>query len=77
MSRYDVRHTPRVPWQATSFVRGHDDTGNDRVEASRLRWYYNEHGQPVDLDGKPGGKLETHIPMNSDGSYPTPKGWKP
>jgi len=37
MSRYDVRHTPRVPWQATSFVRGHDDTGNDRGEASRLR----------------------------------------
>jgi len=47
------------------------------VEASRLRWYCNEHGQPVDLDGKPGGKPETHIPMNSDGSYPTPKGWKP
>ncbi|MGO1051914.1 hypothetical protein [Crossiella sp. CA198] len=37
--------------------------------------YYNEHGQPVGLDGKPGPNSATHIPKNPDGSYPAPKGW--
>jgi hypothetical protein len=47
--------------------------------------YYNDQGQPIGLDGKPnipgGTKAQnaahTHIPMNPDGTYPTPKGWKP
>lgn len=47
--------------------------------------YYNEHGQPIGLDGKPnipnGTKAQnaahTHIPKNPDGTYPVPKGWKP
>lgn len=38
--------------------------------------FYNEHGQPIDLNGKPGSKADTHIPKNPDGTYPTPKGWK-
>ena len=37
--------------------------------------FYNNSGQPVGLNGKPGPKPETHIPMNSDGTYPTPVGW--
>lgn len=37
--------------------------------------FYNEHGQPIGLDGKPGSKAATHIPKNPDGSFPTPQGW--
>lgn len=37
--------------------------------------FYNEQGQPVNLEGKPGPKSETHIPIRPDGSYPVPKGW--
>lgn len=37
--------------------------------------FYNEHGQPVGLNGKPGPKPDTHIPIRPDGSYPVPKGW--
>ncbi|MER7455768.1 polymorphic toxin-type HINT domain-containing protein [Micromonospora sp. NPDC126480] len=37
--------------------------------------FYNGHGQPIGLNGKPGSKAETHIPMNSDGTYPLPNGW--
>ncbi len=37
--------------------------------------YYNSHGQPIGLDGKPGPNSATHIPVNADGSYPTPQGW--
>ncbi len=37
--------------------------------------FYNEHGQPVDLNGRPGPKSNTHIPRRDDGSYPTPEGW--
>ncbi|MFE3546003.1 hypothetical protein ACFXK0_23835 [Nocardia sp. NPDC059177] len=37
--------------------------------------FYNEHGQPLKLDGKPGSNAETHIPKNADGTYPTPPGW--
>ncbi|WP_046772239.1 DUF6571 family protein [Jiangella alkaliphila] len=39
--------------------------------------YYNEHGQPIGLDGKPGPNSHTHIPVNSDGTYPVPDGWTP
>ncbi|MBF6138373.1 hypothetical protein IU501_35975 [Nocardia otitidiscaviarum] len=37
--------------------------------------FYNENGQPLKLDGKPGSNAETHIPKNPDGTYPTPDGW--
>ncbi|QIS01411.1 hypothetical protein F5X71_02970 [Nocardia brasiliensis] len=37
--------------------------------------FYNDQGQPIKLDGKPGGNAETHIPKNPDGTYPKPKGW--
>ncbi|MEU6994655.1 polymorphic toxin-type HINT domain-containing protein [Streptomyces sp. NPDC046465] len=37
--------------------------------------FTNKHGQPIGLDGKPGSKADTHIPMNSDGTYPLPAGW--
>ncbi|MEU4564356.1 putative T7SS-secreted protein [Actinoplanes sp. NPDC023936] len=37
--------------------------------------FYNQHGQPVGLDGKPGPNPATHIPIRPDGSYPVPQGW--
>ena len=37
--------------------------------------FYNEQGQPVGLDGKPGPNSATHVPRNADGSYPVPQGW--
>ncbi|KZF06610.1 hypothetical protein A2J03_24225 [Rhodococcus sp. EPR-157] len=37
--------------------------------------YYNEHGQPIDLNGKPGPQSSTHIPIEPDGSFAVPKGW--
>ena len=37
--------------------------------------YYNDQGQPIGLNGKPGPNSETHIPIGPDGSYPVPDGW--
>lgn len=37
--------------------------------------FYNEHGQPVGLNGKPGPRPDTHIPRAPDGSYAVPEGW--
>ncbi|MFF6956758.1 RHS repeat-associated core domain-containing protein [Streptomyces sp. NPDC008317] len=37
--------------------------------------FTNKYGQPIGLDGKPGSKADTHIPMNPDGTYPLPVGW--
>jgi hypothetical protein len=37
--------------------------------------FYNEHGQPVGLNGKPGPNSETHIPRGVDGGWETPDGW--
>jgi hypothetical protein len=37
--------------------------------------FYNEHGQPIGLNGKPGPNSATHIPIGPDGSYPVPSGW--
>jgi hypothetical protein len=37
--------------------------------------FYNDSGQPIGLDGKPGPNSATHIPKAADGSYPVPEGW--
>ncbi|HEX8003796.1 MAG TPA: LamG-like jellyroll fold domain-containing protein [Mycobacteriales bacterium] len=38
--------------------------------------FYNEHGQPIGLDGKTGPAAHTHIPRNGPGGdWPVPKGW--
>jgi hypothetical protein len=37
--------------------------------------FYNDYGQPIGLNGKPGSPLATHISRNPDGTYPLPKGW--
>ncbi len=37
--------------------------------------FYNDYGQPIGLDGKPGPNAMTHIPINPDGTFPTPTGW--
>lgn len=37
--------------------------------------FYNEHGQPIGLDGKPGLRSDTHIPRGPDGWYELPEGW--
>jgi hypothetical protein len=63
-------------------VRVMDPT--DRYSDGYVR-FYNEHGQPIGLDGKtniPGGSKQdgadhTHIPINADGTYPVPAGWNP
>ncbi len=34
--------------------------------------YYNQYGQPLDVNGKPGSKDETHIPLDYPGDIP---GW--
>ena len=37
--------------------------------------FYNQHGQPLNLAGKPGPRSETHIPLQTDGSLQVPDGW--
>ncbi len=37
--------------------------------------FFNEGGQPLGLNGKPGPNSVTHIPINPDGTYPLPRGW--
>lgn len=37
--------------------------------------FYNDRGQSLDLNGKPGPPSETHIPRGPDGSYELPKRW--
>jgi hypothetical protein len=39
--------------------------------------FYNSHGQPLDLLGKPMGDDVTHIPRRQDGGYDIPEGWNP
>ncbi|MBT2487693.1 hypothetical protein J7E96_03905 [Streptomyces sp. ISL-96] len=53
-------------------VRVMDSTG--RYPDGYVR-FHNKSGQPIGLDGKPGSKADTHIPMNPDGTYPLPAGW--
>ena len=37
--------------------------------------FYNKHGQPMGLDGKPGSRDSSHFPIGPDGAYPLPEGW--
>ena len=37
--------------------------------------FYNEHGQPIGVNGKPGSRADTHIPIDNNGNYPIPHGW--
>ena len=37
--------------------------------------FYNRHGQPINLAGKPGTRFETHIPLKADGTVRVPGGW--
>lgn len=53
-------------------VRVMDPTG--RYPDDYIR-FHNKSGQPIGLNGKPGSKADTHIPMNPDGTYPLPVGW--
>ncbi|GAA6525202.1 hypothetical protein [Intrasporangium sp. DVR] len=39
--------------------------------------FFNEGGQPLKLDGKPGSHAETHHHIRPDGTYDTPTGWNP
>lgn len=50
--------------------------GDGRYPNGYVR-FTDEHGQYLDINGKPGPRNspETHIPRNQDGSYPTPPGW--
>lgn len=65
-------------WQAPG-AKGNADmirvmNPTDRYPDGYVR-FYNAHGQPIGMNGKPGSKAETHIPMNPDGTYPLPAGW--
>ncbi|MEU6535120.1 polymorphic toxin-type HINT domain-containing protein [Streptomyces sp. NPDC047000] len=57
----------------SDMVRVMDPTG--RYPNGYVR-FHNKSGQPIGLDGKPGSKADTHIPMEPDGTYPLPAGWK-
>lgn len=37
--------------------------------------FHNSQQQPVDLNGRPGSRPETHIPINPDGTVDVPAGW--
>lgn len=57
-------------------VRIMDPEADPRYPDGYVR-FYNEKGQALTLDGKPGPPADTHIPRNPDGSYPVPTGWNP
>lgn len=54
-------------------VRIMDPGADPRYPNGYVR-FYNNYGQPVGLDGKPGSRADTHIPRNPDGTYPPPEG---
>ena len=68
-------------WQDPSSVGSGGNANQFRVKDPSSRYpngcvrFYNKHNQPIGLNGNPGGHAVTHIPINPDGTYPTPKGW--
>jgi hypothetical protein len=71
----NVNAPPGTPKNANS-VRIMD--GTERYPDGYVR-FYNEHGQPLKLDGKPGANNspDTHVPVRPDGTYDIPAGWNP
>ena len=69
----NVNPPPGTPVNANSvrIAEGNADYPDGYVR------FYNERGQPLTLDGKPGSQAETHIPIRPDGSYDVPQGWNP
>ncbi|GAB3648151.1 hypothetical protein [Glycomyces tarimensis] len=57
----------------TDMVRVMD--GTERYPHGYVR-FYNQHGQPVGLDGRPGSRAHTHIPIREDGTFDQPQGWQ-
>lgn len=71
-------------WQEPGAVEkyGNDNSQSQRIQEPDDRYpygarrYYNKLGQPLDLQGKPTGHGDTHIPNNPDGGPGgIPKGW--
>lgn len=59
--------------------RGNADTLRTMEPTERYPYgyirFYNQFGQPIGLDGRPGPRSETHIPVRQDGTYDIPQGW--
>ena len=72
----DTVNAPKGTPSDANSVRIMDPDG--RYPTGYVR-FYNEQGQPLTLEGKPGPKKDptTHIPRRPDGTYDTPKGWAP
>ncbi|NUO34185.1 MAG: hypothetical protein HOQ27_03795 [Dermatophilaceae bacterium] len=39
--------------------------------------FYNSEGQPLNVEGKPGPRAQTHLAVDGDGTFPIPEGWSP
>ncbi|NUR80364.1 MAG: hypothetical protein HOQ21_07980 [Dermatophilaceae bacterium] len=39
--------------------------------------FYNSEGQPLNVEGKPGPRSQTHLAVDGDGTFPIPEGWSP
>jgi hypothetical protein len=70
-----VNAPPGTPRNANMVRIGDPDARNPNGYVR----FYNEHGQPLRLDGRPGGRTDpaTHIPIRPDGTYDVPQGWNP
>ncbi|NUO36008.1 MAG: hypothetical protein HOQ27_13235 [Dermatophilaceae bacterium] len=72
-------------WQDPDFigVKGNRNVNSMRIMEPTWRHpngyvrFYNKHGQPIDIDGKPTGEDFTHLPIRADGTFDIPKGWNP
>jgi hypothetical protein len=51
------------------------NAGVDQRYSYGYRVYKNGSGQPVDVNGKPTGRANTHIPVGADGSCAVRVGW--
>lgn len=49
--------------------------GSDSRYPNGYRVYKNSSNQPLDINGRPGPRSTTHIPVEADGSCAAPKGW--